>query len=193
MKFLHSSASILRVGILSVSVTLYGGGAALAAAATDVICTGCVSTTDIKDHTIGPTDLSPGSQPTGLDYTDTYAGTTLFDPIPTTPAIGKSVSLTLPGPGYVTVMFSAYARINAPVTYASCYLVKSISEIGFGARNTRLSGHAVNDRFPISVNRVFRETAAGTFTYSVACASSGAGQVSVFDGELIGIFVPRKY
>ncbi len=193
MQFLFSSASKLCVGILAVSITLCGAGTALAAAASDLICTGCVSPTDILDHSLGPNDLSPGSQPTGLDYTDTYAGTPLFNPVPTTATIGESISLTLPGPGYVTVMFSAYARINAPVVQASCYILKSTSEIGYGARDTRITGHAANDRFPISLNRVFRETAAGTYTYSVACVSSNANQAAVFDGELIGFFVPRKY
>lgn len=165
---------------------------ALAAAATNLICTGCVGSTDIADGSIRGKDLGPGAKPGGAEYTSNGIST-LFTTVPTTLTSGANITLTLPTGGQVVVTFTGYVRIDLAGGDSECFIVKDPA-VSTGAPRIRFSGGAVGDRFPISSTRAFAETAAGDVTYHVACKQNGAANsMSIFDGNLTAIFVPRRF
>lgn len=208
------SLSTLRPALFAAGALILAGGMpdASAQVANDVICKGCVdskdikngsiTTKDIKNGTISHRDMKPGAvtpsrlapaaKPAGVDYTDNGVST-VFSPVPATETPGLTVELTAPGPGHVVLTVSGYIRFDAAGVDFSCYLARGTTLTG-GEPRIRFNGTNVGDasRFPFSSTRAFAEPAGGTLTYSFICLN-GTGDASIFDGDLIALFVPAQY
>lgn len=190
------------VALLAVAVLL-SAPEAMAQTASDVICTGCVDTRDIRNRavtrdklqnaSVSPAKLAPDAKPSGFAHFENATALNL-------PADGSTitiaaVTLNAPAGGFAVVSASWYVQIIVAEVTTFCHLVpsggppagmqrRSISPPGFGVH---LDGGAITRVFPVHP---------GANVFEVICNGSptvAAGHISFWHPEITALFVPQQY
>jgi hypothetical protein len=92
--------------------------------ATDVVCSGCVDTDDIRaraikrdrieNGAINPAKLAPTAKPAGVGFTENGTSTN-FNPIPTVQTVATTITMDVPAAGFVIVNATGYVRFDGAV------------------------------------------------------------------------------
>jgi hypothetical protein len=168
---------------------------AIGQTASDVVCTGCVDTTDIharavtrdkiQNEAVNPAKLAPTAKPTGVAHISSFATVT-----PDNADVDiVTVSMTPPaGSGYAVAQAHYDVDTNPPDS------APVLCEI-------RAAGVPYADRYVTTGHKTVAgsiaavvQAAAGSTTYSLTCNKSTAGtEPSGIFGSLVVTWVPQDY
>jgi len=194
-------STITRYALVAAAVVVaasaFSADTVIAKPANDLKCKGCVGKKDIakkavtkkaiRKGNVTPKHLATTAKPTGVDFVELPAPTGDA----TVNASGQrvaTVSMKVPGPGYVVVNadFVGFSQIADRIL--TCALTHDDADVGIEFN----SNAPTADYRPVAFTRTLEVPKAGTYKVSLDCRTK-SGEMLVRSTTLTGMFVPNRY